>query len=40
MQNTLFNSFLYLGKDESRDTSASVPKYVVTMLMQLILAIM
>ena len=28
----LFNSFLYLGKDESRDTSVSVPKYVVTKL--------
>ena len=32
----LFNSFLYLGKDESRDTSVSVPIYVVTKLMQLI----
>ena len=35
-QNTLFNSFLFLGKDESRDTSVSVPIYVVTKLMQLI----
>ena len=32
----LFNSFAYLGKDESRDTSVSVSKYVVTKLMQLI----
>ena len=35
-KNILFNSFLYLGKDESRDTSVSVPIYVVTKLMQLI----
>ena len=35
-QNTLFISFLYLGKDESSDTSVSVPIYVVTKLMQLI----
>ena len=35
-QNTLCNSFLYLGKDESRDTSVSVPNYIVTKLMQLI----
>ena len=32
----MFNSFLYLGKDESRDTSVNVPKYVVTKLMQVI----
>ena len=32
----LFNSFPYLGKDESRDTSVNVSKYVVTKLMQLI----
>ena len=32
----LFNSFPYLGKDESRDTPVNVPKYVVTKLMQLI----
>ena len=36
MQNILFNSFLYLGKDESRDTSVSALIYVVTKLMQLI----
>ena len=32
----LFNSFPYFWKDESRDTSVSVPKYVVIKLMQLI----
>ena len=32
----LYNSFPYLGKDESRDTSVSLPSYVVTKLMQLI----
>ena len=30
----LFNSFPYLGKDENRDTSVSLPKYVVTKQMQ------
>ena len=30
----LFNSFPYLGKDENRNTFVSVPKYVVTKLMQ------
>ena len=30
----LFNSFPYLGKDESKDTTVSLPKYVVTKLMQ------
>ena len=30
----LFNSFLYLWKDESKETSVSLPKYVVTKLMQ------
>ena len=30
----LFNSFSYFWKDESRDTSVSLPKYVVTKLMQ------
>ena len=30
----LYNSFLSLGKDESRDTSVSLPAYVVTKLMQ------
>ena len=30
----LYNSFLYLGKDESRDYSVSLPTYVVTKLMQ------
>ena len=30
----LHNSFPYLGKDESRDTSVSLPSYVVTKLMQ------
>ena len=29
----LFNSFPYLGKEEDRDTSVSLPKYVVTKLM-------
>ena len=28
----LYNSFPYLGKDESRDTSVSLPRYVVTKL--------
>ena len=32
----LYNSFSYLGTDESRDTSVSVPTYVVTKLMQTI----
>ena len=35
-QNTLFDSLLYLGKDESRGTSVRVPEYVMTKLMQLI----
>ena len=30
----LFNSFPYFWKDESRDTSVNVTKYVVTKLMQ------
>ena len=30
----LYNSFPYLGKDESRDTSVSLPTYVVMNLMQ------
>ena len=30
----LFNSFPYLGKDENRNTSVSLTKYVVTKLMQ------
>ena len=30
----LYNSFPYLGKDKSRDTSVSLPVYVVTKLMQ------
>ena len=30
----LYNSFPYLGKDESRDTSVSLPSNVVTKLMQ------
>ena len=30
----LFNSFSYLEKDENRDTSVCLPKYVVTKLMQ------
>ena len=30
----LFNSFLYFWKDENRDTSVSLPKYVITKLMQ------
>ena len=30
----LYNSFPYLGKDKSRDTSVSLPSYVVTKLMQ------
>ena len=30
----LYNSFPYLGKDESRDTSVSLPSYIVTKLMQ------
>ena len=29
-----YNSFPYLGKDENRDTSASLPTYVVTKLMK------
>ena len=29
-----YNSFPYLGKDESRDTSVNLPAYVVTKLMQ------
>ena len=32
-----YNSFPYLGKDESRSTSVSLPSYVVTKLMQPIL---
>ena len=32
----LLNSFPYLWKYESKDTSVSLPKYVVTKLMQLI----
>ena len=32
----LYNSFPYLGKDKSRDTSVSLPSYVVTKLMQTI----
>ena len=31
-----FNSFPYLGKDESRYIPVGVPKYVVTKLLQLI----
>ena len=30
----LYNSFSYLGKDESRDTSVSLPAYVLTKLIQ------
>ena len=30
----LFNGFPYLGKDENRDTSINLPKYVMTKLMQ------
>ena len=30
----LFNSFPYLGEDESRNTSVNLPSYVVTKLMQ------
>ena len=30
----LLNNFLYLGKDKSKDTSVSLPKYVVTKLRQ------
>ena len=30
----LYNSFPYLGKDEIRDTSVSLPAYIVTKLMQ------
>ena len=29
-----YNSFPYLGKDESRDTFVSLPTYIVTKLMQ------